>query len=61
MSIPLPVCSRFILKILVPRLSRLVFAYHARTGTWKSLEWYGRAGPRFKHLRICERPFKVHL
>jgi HJR/Mrr/RecB family endonuclease len=23
---------------------RLVFAYHWRTGRWRSLEWYGQAG-----------------
>jgi hypothetical protein len=26
------------------QFERLVFAYHARTGKWKSLEWYGQAG-----------------
>jgi hypothetical protein len=41
------------------RFERLVFAYHARTGKWKSLEWNGQAGPGFKHLRVCQQPFKV--
>jgi hypothetical protein len=26
------------------QFERLVFAYHARTARWKSLEWYGQAG-----------------
>ncbi len=26
------------------QFERLVFAYHARTGKWKSLEWYGQTG-----------------
>jgi hypothetical protein len=26
------------------QFERLVFAYHARTEKWKSLEWYGQAG-----------------
>jgi hypothetical protein len=26
------------------QFERLVFAYHARAGKWKSLEWYGQAG-----------------
>jgi hypothetical protein len=27
-----------------PQFERLVFAYHARTETWQSLEWYGQVG-----------------
>lgn len=26
------------------QFERLVFAYHARTESWKSLEWYGQTG-----------------
>src|ERR1700731_384225 len=26
------------------QFERLVFAYHWRTGDWRSLEWYGQAG-----------------
>jgi hypothetical protein len=26
------------------QFERLVFAYHARTDKWRSLEWYGQAG-----------------
>jgi hypothetical protein len=26
------------------QFERLVFAYHARAESWKSLEWYGQAG-----------------
>jgi len=36
------------------QFERLVFAYHARTGKWKSLEWYGKqevTSPRHRGVR----------